>query len=46
MKRQQLEKISDQIEENLKKSHPDFADMETILGGNNFKLISFAGWRV
>jgi len=34
----QIEKLSNQIEENLKKSHPDFADMESILGSNNFRL--------
>ncbi len=33
-----LDKIADQIENNLKKSHPDFADMEDILGGDNLKL--------
>ncbi len=33
-----VDKIADQIESNLKKSHPDFADMENILGGNNLKL--------
>ena len=32
------EKIAEAIESNLKISHPDFADMENILGGNNFKL--------
>jgi len=32
------EKIAEEIESNLKISHPDFADMENILGGNNFKL--------
>jgi hypothetical protein len=34
----QPDDISKQIEENLKKSHPDFADMESILGSNNFRL--------
>ena len=33
-----IEKIADEIERNLKKSHPDFADMENILGGNNLKV--------
>lgn len=30
--------IAEQIECNLKKSHPDFADMESILGGNNLRV--------
>ena len=38
MKKSQIDRIADEIECNLKKSHPDFADMENILGGNNLKL--------
>jgi hypothetical protein len=33
-----LNKISKQVEKNLKKSRPDFADMESIVGGDNLKL--------
>lgn len=36
--KKQLDEIIGQVEKNLKKSHPEFADMEEILGGNNLKL--------
>jgi hypothetical protein len=33
-----VEEILVSVENNLKKSHPDFAGMEEILGGNNLKV--------